>query len=103
MGKATLARQRAIGAIGFARVGKLDDAGLVVVDQSDYERLKADLVEARRQVKLLQLNAGEQQIQEIITRFAPGNKQATRSLAEEYGIACRSVYNLLRERRQVKL
>lgn len=53
MGKATLARQRAIGAIGFARVGKLDDAGLVVIDAAEYERLKAELAEAKRQIKVL--------------------------------------------------
>lgn len=53
MGKATLARQRAIGAIGYARVGKLDDAGLVVIDAAEYERLKAELAEAKRQIKVL--------------------------------------------------
>jgi hypothetical protein len=59
MGKATLARQRAIGAIGVARVQRLDEAGLVAIDQAEYERLKTELAEAKRQIKLLQLTPDE--------------------------------------------
>jgi hypothetical protein len=53
MGKATLARQRAIGAIGPARVQRLDDAGLVVLDQAEYERLRARMAELERRNRLL--------------------------------------------------
>lgn len=56
MGKATLARQRAI---GVARVQKLDDAGLTVIDTAEYERLKAELAEAKRQLKVLLMSEGE--------------------------------------------
>jgi len=75
MGKATLSRQRAIGAIGFARVGKLDDAGLVVIDQVEYERLRTELAEAKRQIKLLQLSADERQgVAEQVLAAAMGMK-----------------------------
>lgn len=53
MGKATLARQKAIGAIGFARVGKLDDVGLTVLDTAELERLRARVAELERHNRLL--------------------------------------------------
>lgn len=53
MGKATLARQRAIGTIGLARVQKLDDAGLVVLDAVELERLRERVAELERRNKLL--------------------------------------------------
>jgi hypothetical protein len=56
MGKATLARQRAIGAIGaigLARVQRLDDAGLVVLDAVELERLRERVAELERRNKLL--------------------------------------------------
>ena len=61
MGKATLARQKAIGAIGVARVQRLDDAGLTVIDTADYERMKADIADLKRQLKMLLLSADERQ------------------------------------------
>ena len=61
MGKATLARQKAIGAIGVARVQRLDDAGLTVIDTTDYERMKADIADLRRQLKVLLLSADARQ------------------------------------------
>ena len=61
MGKATLARQKAIGAIGVARVQRLDDAGLTVIDTADYERMKADIADLRRQLKVLLLSADARQ------------------------------------------
>ena len=61
MGKATLARQKAIGAIGVARVQRLDDAGLTVIDTADYERMKADIADLRRQLKVSLLSADERQ------------------------------------------
>lgn len=59
MSKATLARQRAIGTIGYARVGKLDDAHLTIVDTDEYERLKAELAEAKRDQLLTKLSQAE--------------------------------------------
>lgn len=53
MGKATLARQRAIGTIGLARVQKLDDAGLAILDMVEHERLKARVAELERANRLL--------------------------------------------------
>lgn len=53
MGKATLARQKAIGTIGGGRVASLEQAGLVVLYTDDYERLKARLAELEKQNKLL--------------------------------------------------
>lgn len=53
MGKATLARQRAIGEIGRARAQKLTDAGLVVLYADDYERLKDKLAALERENKTL--------------------------------------------------
>lgn len=53
MGKATLARQKAIGAIGLARTQRLDDAGLTVLDTAEYERLKAELADLKRHNRLL--------------------------------------------------
>lgn len=53
MGNATLAKQRAQGLIGPARVDKLYDAGLVVMFSEEYEQLKADLADCKRENKLL--------------------------------------------------
>jgi cell division protein FtsB len=53
MGKATLARQKAIGAIGVARVQKLDESGLTIIETSEYERLKERVAGLERQNKLL--------------------------------------------------
>lgn len=53
MGKAALAKQRAIGQIGAARYDKLYDAGLVVVDAEEYERLTVRVAELERKNKLL--------------------------------------------------
>jgi len=53
MGKATLAKQRAIGEIGAARTQKLVDSGLTILYTEDYERLTARLTELERQNKLL--------------------------------------------------
>ena len=53
MGKATLARQRAIGTIGLARVQKLDEAGLTVLDTAELERLRERIGDLERKNKLL--------------------------------------------------
>ena len=53
MGKATLARQRAIGTIGLARVQRLDDAGLVILDMVELERLRERLATLERENKTL--------------------------------------------------
>lgn len=53
MGKATLARQKAIGTIGIGRVMRLEEAGLTVLFTADYERLTAELAEAKRRLSLL--------------------------------------------------
>lgn len=53
MGRAALAKQRAIGQIGAARIDKLYGAGLVVLDADEYERLKARVAELERENKLL--------------------------------------------------
>ncbi len=53
MGKATLARQKAIGAIGGGKVRQLEEAGLVVLDAADYERLRARVAELERHNRLL--------------------------------------------------
>jgi len=53
MGKATLAKQRAIGEIGAVRTQKLIDAGLVVLYADDYERLTARLAELEHENKVL--------------------------------------------------
>jgi hypothetical protein len=53
MGKATLAHQRAIGEIGAARAQKLTEAGLTVLFTADYERLRAELADAKRRLSLL--------------------------------------------------
>lgn len=50
MGKATLARQRAIGLIGQARTDKIYEAGLTILSTDDYERLKAELAECKRRL-----------------------------------------------------
>lgn len=53
MGKATLAKQKAIGQIGQARTEKLYEAGLVVIEAAEYERLKERNAELERRVRLL--------------------------------------------------
>lgn len=53
MGKTTLARQRAIGVIGPARVAKLEAAGLVVVDFEELCKLKLRRDELETEVKHL--------------------------------------------------
>lgn len=53
MGKATLAKQRAIGQIGAARVDRLYVAGLVVIDAAELERLRARVAELERENRLL--------------------------------------------------
>lgn len=53
MGRATLARQKANGHIGQHRTDKLYDAGLVVIEAAEYERLKARIAELERRNKLL--------------------------------------------------
>jgi hypothetical protein len=53
MGKATLARQKAIGAIGVARMQRLDEAGLTVLGIDDYERLRTEIADLKRRNKLL--------------------------------------------------
>lgn len=59
MGKATLARQRAIGAIGAARVARLEEVDLLVVDRADYDRLKTELADAKRMLRAYQLAPAE--------------------------------------------
>jgi len=66
MGKATLARQKAIGTIGLARVQKLDDAGLVVLFEVDCERLRERVAELERRCKLLRdLALGTQEQKDV--------------------------------------
>lgn len=53
MGKTTLARQRAIGAIGPARVAKLEAAGLLIVDTAGQAKLLERRAELEREVEQL--------------------------------------------------
>ena len=51
--KATLAKPRGTGQLGAARTQRLYDAGLIVLDAGDYERLTARHAELERENKLL--------------------------------------------------
>lgn len=53
MGKATLARQKAIGTIGGGRVRQLEDAGLTILFTEEYEKLTARVAELEKANKLL--------------------------------------------------
>ena len=53
MGKAALAKQRAIGLIGLARTDKLYDAGLIVLDAAEYEQLRARVADLEHDNHLL--------------------------------------------------
>jgi hypothetical protein len=72
MGKATLARQKAIGQIGLARVAKLEDAGLIVVDFEELARLKLRRDELEQEVRQLRraLDEGPQTIAAQVLREA---------------------------------
>lgn len=74
MGKATLARQRAIGTIGAARVQKLEDAGLLVVDKAEYEQLVARRKELEQEVQRLRqaLAEGPETVAAQVLREAMG-------------------------------
>lgn len=54
MGRAALSRKKAVDVIGQARVAKLEEAGLMVLDADEYARLKAKIGELERDKRLLQ-------------------------------------------------
>lgn len=53
MGKATLARQRVIGAIGLAKTQRIDAVGVSLIDTLELDRLKARVAELERENKML--------------------------------------------------
>lgn len=53
MGRPTIARQKACAAIGQARVTRLEDNGLIVLEATEYARLTARLAELERRTRLL--------------------------------------------------
>ena len=78
MGKATLARQRAIGLIGAARAQKLADDGLVVLFEAEYDQLKARVAELERRNKLLRdLALGTQEQKDVAGRILQEAMRAT--------------------------
>jgi hypothetical protein len=72
MGKTTLARQKAIGTIGAARVAKLEEAGLVIVDFEELCRLKLRRDELEQEVQRLRraLDEGPQTVAAQVLREA---------------------------------
>lgn len=53
MGKATLARQKAIGTIGGGKVRALEEAGLTIMYTEEYDKLAARIAELERRNKQL--------------------------------------------------
>jgi hypothetical protein len=74
MGKATLARQKAIGTIGGPRVTNLEEKGLLVVDKAEYEQLVARRKDLEQEVARLRraLDEGPQTVAAQVLREAMG-------------------------------
>lgn len=66
MGKTTLARQKAIGAIGPARVAKLEAVGLQIVDAAEQAKLVQRRAELEREVEQLRREQALVLVGEII-------------------------------------
>ena len=65
MGKTTLARQKAIGAIGPARVAKLEEAGLLIVDAAEHDKAVQRRAELEAENKQLRREAAQALVGEI--------------------------------------
>lgn len=65
MGHKTLARQRAIGAVGPARVSKLESAGLLVVDREEHDKAVQRRAELEQEVQRLKREAALALVGEI--------------------------------------